>query len=105
MSKPSSYYAVIFTSIRTEGEDGYAEMAERMEQLAKQQAGFIGMESARDVLGITISYWDTLENIRAWKEQSDHLMAQQFGREKWYSRYTVRICKVEHEYAFPHHEL
>ncbi len=58
------------------------------------------MEGARDEIGITVSYWESLESIRAWKQQTDHLMAQRWGREKWYSRYTVRICKVEREYSF-----
>ncbi|WP_264559185.1 antibiotic biosynthesis monooxygenase family protein [Flavobacterium sp. N2270] len=94
------YYAVIFTSIRTETEEGYAEMAEKMEQLAKQQPGFIGVESARNEIGITVSYWESLEAIKNWKMNLDHLEAQQKGRSTWYKNYKVRIAKVEREYEF-----
>lgn len=94
------YYAVIFTSTRTEIEEGYTEMAEKMEQLAKQQPGFIGIESARNEIGITVSYWESLEAIKDWKMNLDHLDAQQKGRSIWYKNYKVRIAKVEREYEF-----
>jgi heme-degrading monooxygenase HmoA len=94
------YYAVIFTSLRTEGDNGYAAMAEEMEQLAQQQPGYLGIESARNELGITISYWQSLEAIKSWKANLDHLQAQKKGRTTWYSQYKVRICKVEREYEF-----
>lgn len=94
------YYAVIFTSKRTAIEEGYAEMAELMVSLARQQEGFIGVESARNEIGITVSYWRDLESIKRWKQQTDHLLAQQKGRELWYAAYTTRICLVEREYSF-----
>ena len=94
------YYAVIFTSTRTEGDNGYGEMALLMEELVKQQNGFIGMESARNDIGITVSYWKNLEAIKNWKQQTDHLVAQQKGRTDWYAWYKVRICKVERDYEF-----
>jgi heme-degrading monooxygenase HmoA len=94
------YYAVIFTSIQTENTKGYSEMAQLMETLAKQQSGFLGMESARNEIGITVSYWQSLENIKNWKANIDHLVAQKKGREQWYAYYKVRICKVEREYEF-----
>ena len=94
------YYAVIFTSTRSKIEEGYAEMAEKMEQLAKQQPGFIGVESARNEIGITVSYWESLEAIKNWKMNLDHLDAQQKGRSAWYKNYKVRIAKVEREYEF-----
>lgn len=94
------YYAVIFTSLRTEVEDGYADMAHRMSELAAQQPGYLGAESARDGIGITVSYWENLESIKHWKRQAEHLVAQQKGRETWYSAYKTRICKVEREYGF-----
>ena len=75
-------------------------MAELMETLAKQQPGFSGIESARNEIGITVSYWQNLESIKIWKENLDHLTAQKKGREQWYSYYKVRICKVEREYGF-----
>ncbi|MBC3845925.1 antibiotic biosynthesis monooxygenase [Winogradskyella echinorum] len=97
-SKP--YYAVIFTSTQTETIEGYSEMAVKMENLAKQQKGFIGIDSARNEVGITVSYWESLEAIKNWKANTDHLFAQQKGREQWYNWYNVKICKVEREYEF-----
>ncbi|HKX85835.1 MAG TPA: antibiotic biosynthesis monooxygenase [Flavobacterium sp.] len=94
------YYAVIFTSVRTEIEEGYDEMANLMVSLAREQEGFLGVESARNQIGITVSYWRNLEAISAWKQNVDHLVAQQKGRENWYQSYTTRICLVEREYSF-----
>jgi heme-degrading monooxygenase HmoA len=94
------YYAVIFTSTRTEIEEGYAEMAQKMVELAKVQPGFIGLESARNEIGITISYWKSLEAIQNWKANLDHLEAQEKGKTSWYKNYKVRIAKVEREYEF-----
>lgn len=92
------YYAVIFTSTRTGVAEGYEDTAERMVELAKQQPGFLGIESARNEIGITVSYWKDLESIRQWKLNAEHQLAQQMGKEKWYSHYKTRICKVEREY-------
>ncbi|NRD24503.1 antibiotic biosynthesis monooxygenase [Winogradskyella litoriviva] len=97
-SKP--YYAVIFTSTQTKTIEGYSEMAKKMENLAKQQKGFIGIDSARNEVGITVSYWESLEAIKNWKANTDHLFAQQKGREQWYNWYNVKICKVEREYDY-----
>lgn len=94
------YYAVIFSSLRTDGDDGYEAMSERMLKLAAGQPGFLGVESARDGLGITVSYWQDLESIRAWKAVAEHRQAQETGRERWYDRYTVRIARGEREYGF-----
>ena len=93
------YYAVIFTSLRTDGDRGYAAMSERMLELAAQQEGLLGVESAREDLGITVSYWDSLDVIRRWKANIDHREAQRLGRDRWYSAYRVRITKVEREYG------
>ena len=94
------YYAVIFTSERTEIDDGYGQMAEQMADLAQKQAGYLGHESAREGVGITVSYWESLEAIRNWKKNADHLVAQQKGREQWYANYKTRICLVERDYDF-----
>lgn len=94
------YYAVIFTSTRTEVEAGYAEMATKMVELAKAQPGFIGMESARSEIGITVSYWESLEAIKNWKANMEHEEAQEKGKTTWYKNYKVRIAKVEREYEF-----
>jgi len=83
--------------------EGYSEMASKMEHLAKQQNGFIGIESAREGVGITVSYWDSLDAIKHWKQQSKHLQAQHKGMADWYNWYHVRICKVEREYDFLKH--
>lgn len=74
-------------------------MAERMVELAARQPGFLGIESARENLGITVSYWDSLEAIRNWKQNADHQEAQRLGHQQWYSSFRVRIAKVEHEYG------
>lgn len=100
MEAKPPYYAVIFTSKRTAGDNGYDEMTRRMNDLAKEQPGFIGMESARQELGITVSYWESLEAIADWKKNTDHLLAQRMGISKWYSYYRVRVCRVEREYDF-----
>lgn len=94
------YYAVIFTSTRTNVDDGYAAMSEKMVELAKQQPGYLGHESARNEVGITVSYWASLEAIKNWKAVSDHMEAQHKGRKQWYSAYTTRICLVERDYSF-----
>lgn len=98
LKKP--YYAVIFTSLRTEGDQGYAKMSEEMEMLARKQPGFLDIESARDGVGITVSYWESLKAIADWKANMDHKQAQKNGIKTWYSWYKVRICKVEREYEF-----
>lgn len=95
------YYAVIFTSDRTEKDEGYADMAARMKELSQQQDGFLGMESAKENIGITVSYWKDLDSIKKWKMNAEHLIAQEKGRSVWYKKYKVRICWVEHDYMFP----
>jgi heme-degrading monooxygenase HmoA len=94
------YYAVIFTSKRTDGDNGYTVMAEKMEALAKQQPGYLGIESAREDIGITVSYWSSLEAIKNWKQNPEHMEAQALGIKIWYSDYKTRICKVERDYEF-----
>lgn len=93
------YYAVIFSSLRTEGDRNYGAMADRMVALAAEQPGYLGVESAREGLGITVSYWSDLGSIRAWKANAEHLLAQQTGRSTWYADYRVRIARVERDYG------
>lgn len=93
------YYAVIFTSCRTEGDNGYAAMAASMVALAAEQSGFLGIESAREGLGITVSYWASLEAISHWKKNAEHLEAQRLGHQQWYASFRVRVAKVEREYG------
>lgn len=94
------YYAVIFTNLQTHQLEGYSETAQLMEKLASEDPGFLGMDHARDQIGITISYWKNEEAIARWKAQVDHQQAQLLGRSQWYEKYSVRICKVEREYHF-----
>ena len=94
------YYAVIFTTLRTEFDDGYNEMAKKMEDLAKLQDGYLGIESARDEVGITVSYWSNIASIIKWKNNVEHTIAREKGRELWYKKYHLRICKVERDYGF-----
>ena len=100
MTELIPYYAVIFTSTRTEGDNGYSKMADRMMELAQKQEGFISVDSAREDIGITVSYWKSLESIKNWKKNSEHKIAQQKGKSDWYKEYTVRIAKIEQEYSF-----
>ena len=100
MNLQKPYYAVIFTNTRTSEDNGYAATAALMERLAKEQPGYLGFESARDELGIAVSYWESLQAIAAWKEQLDHQLAQENGKRQWYSWYKVRVCLVEREYEF-----
>ena len=94
------YYAVIFTNTTTDNMEGYEEMATQMVQLGRQQPGFLGIESARNEIGITVSYWRDLESIKNWKQLAEHLQAQQTGRRQWYASYTTRIALVERDYSF-----
>lgn len=93
------YFAVIFTSTRTEGDNGYGETARQMLELASEQPGFLGFESARQDIGISVSYWASVEAIAAWKENSAHRYAQGNAK-KWYKAFRVRVCRVEREYGF-----
>lgn len=94
------YYAVIFTTLRNDIDGGYNDMAKQMLALAKLQPGFLGEESVREELGITISYWESLEAIENWKNNSKHLQAQHLGKEKWYKRYKLRVARVERDAEF-----
>ena len=107
MTSPSGlpqppYYVVCFSSQRTEADDGYGDMADAMERLARAQPGFLGVESARgsDGFGITNSYWSDEDSIRAWKRNVDHLVAQTRGRTDWYRFYAVRVARVVRAYCF-----
>lgn len=85
------YYAVIFTSVRTDGDNGYAEMAKKMLELAAIQPGFLGFETARQEIVISVSYWSSLEAIRVWKENVLHREAQKSAKD-WYESFRVRVC-------------
>ena len=96
------YYAVVFASVRTGADHaGYHTMAERMVELAHQQPGFLGVESVRDASGngLTVSYWQTLEAIAAWRRHAEHAIAQREGKRQWYAAFRLRIARVEREYG------
>ncbi len=94
------YYAVIFSTLRTDVDQGYEETAKRMEDLAKEQEGYLGIEYARNEIGITVSYWNSLEAISKWKNNIEHTSAREKGRALWYNKYQLRICKVERDYGY-----
>ena len=94
------YYAVIFSSTRTEEGHDYSEMADSLVELASEQDGFLGIESARNELGITVSYWKDIESIKKWREHAKHSIAREKGRKEWYQAFKTRIAKVERDYGF-----
>lgn len=94
------YYAVIFTSIKIDEDRGYSKMSDKMVELISQQDGFLGFESAREELGITVSYWKDEASIQNWKNNLEHQEAQKLGKEIWYQQYKIRIAKVEKDYEF-----
>jgi len=95
------YCAAIFSSLRTQVDNGYEQMAERMLELAARQPGFLGVESARgaDGFGITVSYWASLADIANWKAHAEHRIAQESGKRLWYEHYELRVAKVERAYG------
>lgn len=97
------YYAVIFTAKRSEGDFGYKAMAEKMEKMAEEQPGYLGIEATRDEsgFGITVSYWADETALKGWKTVSEHMLAQKLGRTRWYSYYTLRVAKIERHYDGP----
>ena len=100
MNTNPEYFAVIFTSQLSDMTEGYAEMSEKMVELTKQQEGFLRIDSARSDIGITVSYWESLESIKNWKLNAEHTMARNLGREQWYKSYDLKICKVVRAYNF-----
>lgn len=96
------YYAVIFTSIRTPGDNGYERISDEIVNIVSKEKGFLGAESVRDKdgFGMTISYWDSLESIDSWKRNGPHMEAKEMGKKMWYSKYMIRICKVERDNYF-----
>jgi heme-degrading monooxygenase HmoA len=93
------YYSVIFTSTLNENHLGYDDTAYRVEELAQNQEGFLGIESARSEIGISVSYWKDLDSIRKWKAQTEHRVAQEKGKSIWYDQFKLRIAKVERDYS------
>ncbi len=94
------YYAVIFSNIRTKGDHGYSDMGAKMLKMASEQPGYLGVESAKEELGITVSYWKDLDSIKKWKANIDHKVAQEKGKSVWYQSFKTRIAKIERDYEF-----
>lgn len=94
------YYAVIFTSTTQEKTDGYEDMSIKMKELAEIYPGYLGFESVRAEIGITISYWKDLDSIKNWRNNLGHLLAQELGKKKWYKNYSIRVARVERDYHF-----
>ena len=92
------YYAVIFSNLLADEAKGYEGMAEKMASLAQLQPGYLGIESVREELGLTISYWADLQAIKNWKANVEHQVAQKLGKDHWYKAYKVRIAKIERDY-------
>jgi heme-degrading monooxygenase HmoA len=103
MTPEPPYYAVVFSSLRKPGDNGYGATADRMVELAAQQPGFLGVETVRgeDGFGITVSYWRDEESIRAWKRHAEHAAARDRGRNEWYEHFELRIARVERAYCGP----
>ena len=97
------YYAVIFTNQASDDTDGYGPMAEAMAAAAKDQPGYIGIDSTRggDGFGITVSYWQDEAAMAGWKQEAKHLLAQKLGKDRWYDHYTLRVARVERQYEGP----
>ena len=91
------YYAVIFTTVKSDDQEGYSEMNARMFELAQQQKGYLGIESAKGEIGISVTYWETPEDIARWKNHAEHQIAQRKGYETWYKAFATRICRVERD--------
>lgn len=94
------YYAVIFTTLKSDDQEGYAEMNARMFALAQEQKGYLGIESAKSEIGISVTYWETLEDIAAWKNHAEHQLAQAKGYSTWYKAFATRVCLVERDNIF-----
>lgn len=97
------YYAVIFTTMRSDGDHGYTEMADAMDKLAIEQPGYLGIDSVRDAegRGMTVSYWQDEDAVKNWKAVGEHQLAQKLGKTRWYEYYSLRVAKVERHYEGP----
>ncbi|MFF5495717.1 antibiotic biosynthesis monooxygenase family protein [Streptomyces aquilus] len=99
------YYAVVFTSVRTEEADrdgGYGSTAQRLGELVQEIPGFLGEDSAHTPggLAVTVAYFRDLAGIEEWRQHAAHREAKERGRAHWYERYSLHIAKVEHSHGF-----
>lgn len=107
MTLQTPYYAVIFSSLKSDDLEGYDQAAQRMEVLSAAQPGYLGMVHAMtdEGISVTTSYWQDLAAISAWKTQSEHIAAQQMGKKQWYDEYTIEIARVERAYGWARAEV
>ncbi|MFE2581607.1 antibiotic biosynthesis monooxygenase family protein [Streptomyces sp. NPDC059378] len=96
------YYAVVFTTVRTQDQSGYGETNARMEELVKDVPGYLGMDHAQTPggLGITVAYFRDADALTQWRTDAEHRAAQQRGRDRWYESYTLHVAKVERSHGF-----
>jgi len=87
---------VLFRSKLVPEPDGYAEMAEEMETLARSMPGFIDVKAykAEDGERLTVVWWEDETTLRAWRTHARHLVAQQTGRERWYEYYDMNVATI-----------
>jgi heme-degrading monooxygenase HmoA len=99
---PPGTYVVVFTSRLDAGETpaDYAGTSARMFELAARQPGYLGADTAREEAGITVAYFRDEESVRSWREMAEHRVAQERGRDEWYSRYTMHVARIERSYEF-----
>lgn len=93
---PKPYYAVIFISQTITDDAAFNAMQTLVAEKLASAKGLLGMDRHRTAngLGFSISYWDSLESIRAWRDEKTHARGQKEARDKWYSSYTIRVCQV-----------
>ncbi|MCE4942108.1 antibiotic biosynthesis monooxygenase [Streptomyces albulus] len=96
------YYVAVFTTVRTQDQDGYGETNARMEELVKDVPGFLGMDHAQTPggLGITVGYFRDADALTQWRSNAEHRAAQERGRAEWYQNYTLHVAKVERSHGF-----
>ena len=93
-------YAVIFRAKVKKLDGQYSVMAKNMRDLAMSQYGCTEFTSCTEGdEEIAISYWPSLEHIKTWKNDADHLVAQSLGKEKWYETYTIQVVEIKREYS------
>ena len=96
------YVCAVFTSIRTEINEGYEQMNDILFKEINKVSGYLGNETFRDKdgFGVNVSYWKDMKSLKYWRDNELHKKAQALGKSKWYKEYKLRICKVERNYEF-----
>lgn len=81
----------------------YAHVAQRMNDLAIQMPGYVEHKSFRadDGERVTIVTFIDQASHNAWRNHPEHRAAQQAGRERFYSEYSLTVAEVRHHREFP----